>query len=552
MPFLQGIAMKVHVPFLIAILVGAGVLAPRALAQCEVQKLTASDAGEGDWYGYAVALDGTTALVGAYLNDDVQPNSGTAYIYELTASGWVETAKLVAGDPDLGDTFGQAVALSGNTALVTADGDNEAGPGAGAAYIFERTAGVWVQTQKLFASDAGGGAFWGESASMSGDRAIIGNRLADAAYVFERTGGVWLEVAKLTASDGASYDWFGVSVSISEDGETVIVGSYQDDDACVNDSNCNSGSAYIFERTPGGWVETGKLTASDGEANDNFGYSVAISAGTAVVGSPSDNAGGIFSGSAYVFGRSQTGSWGPHETVKIGASDADLIDFFGQAVAISGDSILVGAHNDDTMGSVYLFERDLAGWAEGGKFLAGDRSLSDLFGCPVAICGEAVIIGALGDDDACPLDIGCNSGSAYVFTIRDPLGQNYCGPAVPNSSGDPAEIHACGSASVASNDLLLRAEPVPNQPGIFFYGPQQANVPFGNGTLCIAGQVGRLDVVNATGNVMTFLLDNTSPPSAATQITAGSTWNFQAWFRDPAALGAFFNLSNGLSVVFLP
>ena len=88
--------------------------------------------------------------------------------------------------------------------------------------------------------------------------------------------------------------------------------------------------------------------------------------------------------------------------------------------------------------------------------------------------------------------------------------------------------------------------------GIFLYGPQQASVPFGNGFLCIAGQIGRLDVVNATGNVMTFLVDNTSPPSAATQITAGSTWSFQAWFRDPAAGGAFFDLSDGLSVTFGP
>ena len=124
--------MQIRVPFLLAILVGAGVLAPRALAQCEVQKLTASDAGDGDNFGWAVAIDSTTALVGAHLADDVQPNSGTAYIYELTASGWVETAKLVAGDPDLGDGFGRAVALSGDTALVTASGDSEAGGAAGA------------------------------------------------------------------------------------------------------------------------------------------------------------------------------------------------------------------------------------------------------------------------------------------------------------------------------------------------------------------------------------------------------------------------------------
>ena len=105
---------------------------------------------------------------------------------------------------------------------------------------------------------------------------------------------------------------------------------------------------------------------------------------------------------------------------------------------------------------------------------------------------------------------------------------------------------------MAANDLLLQAEPVPSQPGLFFYGSQQASVPFGNGTLCIAGQIARLNVVNASGNVMTFLLDNTNPPSAATQITPGSTWNFQVLVPGPGGGRASFDLSDGLSVVFLP
>ncbi|TDJ74323.1 MAG: hypothetical protein E2O39_05010 [Planctomycetota bacterium] len=129
--------------------------------------------------------------------------------------------------------------------------------------------------------------------------------------------------------------------------------------------------------------------------------------------------------------------------------------------------------------------------------------------------------------------------------------ESYC-TATPNSTGAPAAIFASGSASVAANDLVLGAGPVPNQPGIFFYGAQQASTSFGNGTPCIAGRVGRLDVVNAVGNVMTVVLDNTSPPSAATQITPGSTWNFQAWFRDPMPGGASFDLSNGLNLVFSP
>ncbi len=188
---------------------------------------------------------------------------------------------------------------------------------------------------------------------------------------------------------------------------------------------------------------------------------------------------------------------------------------------------------------------------------ASNTDAGDRFGS-VAISGNTVVVGAVVEDSNATGVNGNQSdnsaqfaGAAYVFDLDSDLGTAYC-TASPNSSGGAASISASGSASVAANDLLLRAEPVPNQPGIFFYGPGQMSVPFGNGTLCVAGPIARLDVVNATGNVMTFLLDNTSPPSAATQITPGSTWHFQACFRDPAAGGAFFDLSNGLSIFFVP
>ena len=540
---------------LLGALVGLGALAPGALAQCEVQKLTASDADLNDEFGFSVAVDGATALVGARVDDGIELSSGSAYVYDLTASGWMETAKLVAGDPDLGDTFGEAVAISGDTALVTATGDDEAGSAAGAAYIFERTPQGWVQTQKLFASDAGAGVSWGNSADLSGNRAIIGARLADAAYVLERTGGIWLEVAKLTASDGASFDWFGVSVSIS--GDTAIVGAYQDDDACVADPNCNSGSAYIFERTPGGWVETAKLTASDGAAADNFGFSVAISAGRAVVGSPNDGDAGSFSGSAYVFERSPSGSWGPNETQKIIAGDAASLDHDGGAVAISSDVVLVAAHNDDNMGSAYVFQRRPSGWVETGKLTASDRAFADLFGFAVALCEETILVGAWGDDDACPSDPGCNSGSAYVFTIQGPLGQNYCGPAVPNSAGQPAAIHACGSKRVADNDLVLRATHLPPDQFGYFLGSLTRGFipspPGSQGNLCLGGQIGRFaKSIRNSGPSGTFglFVDLTNmPPPLQSSVQPGETWNLQAWFRDKNP-GPTSNFTDGVAITF--
>ncbi|MFT4539363.1 MAG: hypothetical protein ACI841_003018 [Planctomycetota bacterium] len=131
------------------------------------------------------------------------------------------------------------------------------------------------------------------------------------------------------------------------------------------------------------------------------------------------------------------------------------------------------------------------------------------------------------------------------------VGTNFC-VSTPNSSGSGAMISGTGSASVASNDLSLRAEPVPNQPGLFFYGPMQSQLTFGNGFRCIGGTVGRLAVTGAAGGVLSHDLDITDPPSGATTITLGSTWNFQAWFRDPLGGGQSFNLSNGLELNFLP
>jgi len=151
--------------------------------------------------------------------------------------------------------------------------------------------------------------------------------------------------------------------------------------------------------------------------------------------------------------------------------------------------------------------------------------------------------GALSDAEVAFLH---EHGAATVITKS-----NFC-TLNPNSTGQPARIDALGSGSVALNTLRLQASPVPNQNGIFFYGPAVQLAPFGNGFLCIAPPFGRLPIELATNNELVHELDNTQPPNAATQITPGSTWYFQAWFRDPAAGGAAFNLSDGLEALFTP
>jgi hypothetical protein len=146
------------------------------------------------------------------------------------------------------------------------------------------------------------------------------------------------------------------------------------------------------------------------------------------------------------------------------------------------------------------------------------------------------------------------SGEAVVngiqFVQRASVGTSYCS-ATPNSSLSPASIAGHGSASVQANDLTLVATSLPaGQPGLFYYGLLPIQTPFGNGFRCVDVPFGRLPVGTALGGVLVHALDNTTPPTAQTQITPGSTWYFQAWFRDPVAGGAFFDLSDGLQVTF--
>ncbi|MDM8542978.1 choice-of-anchor D domain-containing protein [Desulfococcaceae bacterium HSG9] len=399
-------------------------------------KLTASDAATGDYFGYSVAVSGDTAVVGAYQDDDGGIDSGSAYVFERDNGGadnWGQSAKLTASDAAADDIFGFSVAVSGDTAVVGAQYDDDAGSGSGSAYVFERDNGGadnWGQVAKLTAADAAAGDNFGYSVAVSGDTAVVGanydedgGSASGSAYIFEKgagwTNGSGNQTAKLTASDAAAADWFGHSVAVS--GDTAVVGAIGDSDA-----GSNSGSAYVFERDNGGtdnWGQTAKLTAADAAAGDNFGYSVAVSGDTAVVGAYANDDAGTESGSAYVFEKGAGWTNGSvNQTAKLTASDAALGDWFGISVAVSGDTAVVGAYYDDdggtNSGSAYIFEKG-AGWTNGSgnqtaKLTASDAAADDIFGFSVAVSGDTAVVGANYDDDG-----GSTSGSAYVFGLAE-------------------------------------------------------------------------------------------------------------------------------------
>lgn len=309
-------------------------------------KLTASDAAEDDHFGWSVAISGNTAIVGGYRDDGVGTDSGAAYLFDATTGN--QLFKLTATDIAPGDRFGYSVGISGNTAIVGSIGDDDAGGSSGSAYLFDVSTGT--QIGKLTASDAAGGDFFGRSVGISGNVAIVGAEGNDdaggssgSAYLFDVSTGN--QLFKLTANDAAANDLFGASVGIS--GNKAIVGAQWNDDG-GNDS----GSAYLFDVTTGNQLF--KLTASDAALNDFFGTSVGISGGTAIVGAHGNDDNGIFSGSAYLFDVTNG-----MQISKLTASDAAMGDNFGRAVAIGGSSAIVGAQYDDNVGidsgSAYVF-----------------------------------------------------------------------------------------------------------------------------------------------------------------------------------------------------
>jgi hypothetical protein len=306
--------------------------------------------------------------------------------------------KLTASDGTAGDAFGYSVATSGDIAIIGAGLDDHAGLHSGSAYVFRYDGTEWVKDTKLVASDAEWGSDFGESVAISGDTAVIGARgdsepgeggMTGAAYVFRYDGSAWVET-KLTASDPMKDAVFGYSVAIS--GDTAVVGS--------PGSVGNTGAAYVFRYDGSAWVET-KLTPSDGTAH-RFGESVAISGDTAVIGAYN---------AAYVF-RYNEGTW--IET-KLTASDGPG-GGFGYSVAISGDKVVIGSAWDDDLGdssgSAYVFRFDGSAWIEVAKLAASDGETYDSFGYSVTISGDTVIVGAAWDDASDE-----DSGSAYVYEL---------------------------------------------------------------------------------------------------------------------------------------
>lgn len=326
------------------------------------QKLTASDRRPGNHFGSSVVVSGDVALVGSD-GDNLggEENAGSAHVFERDpqTGAWAETQKLTASDAVRHDEFGSSIAVSGDVALI---GAPLAGPfEGGAAYVFVRDAqtGQWAEVEKLLPSAGTAGHNFGNAVAVSGDIALVGApgdfSLGGSAFVFERdtVAGAWVETQRLNASDGSGSDRFGYALSLSDD--IAAIGAWEDDTA----AGTNAGSAYVFYRNPltGAWVESPKLTSSDAAPNDIFGISISASDSVAVIGASGYPFPSPSPGAAYVFERDTvTGIW--EETQKLIPSDTATDDRFGESVSVSGDIVLVGSSFiDAASGAAYVFER---------------------------------------------------------------------------------------------------------------------------------------------------------------------------------------------------
>ncbi|MEK6676470.1 MAG: FG-GAP repeat protein [Planctomycetota bacterium] len=323
------------------------------------QKLVRTGTLENDFFGYSVSVDGDVSLVGAPYNSSGAIAPGAAYIFRWNGSTWIEEQKLIASDGVNGDLFGHAVSLSGNIAMVGARGDDDSGGGSGSVYAFHWNGTSWIQRQKLLASDGANGDAFGEYVALSGGVVVVGAKGDDdngpnsgSAYIFRWNGFSWFEEQKLLPSDGTQNDLFGERVAVF--GNTALVGADDNDD-----NGGGSGSAYVFRWNGASWYEEQKLLPSDGSAGDGFGRGLGVSGNVIVVGAYGDDIPNVgdLTGSAYMF------EWDGSEWLeqyKLRASDAYPGDEFGFAVAVSYGTAVVGAFSDDdngvSSGSAYVFD----------------------------------------------------------------------------------------------------------------------------------------------------------------------------------------------------
>ncbi len=583
--------------------------------------LKASNTGAADGFGTSVSISGDTVVVAAPWEDSAATgangnqadnsasDSGAVYVFVRSGTTWSQQAYLKASNTGATDRFGYSVAIADNTIVVGAYDEDSAATGvngnqsdnsavmSGAAYVFVRSGSTWSQQAYLKASNTGAGDSFGWSVSVSDNTAVVGAYYEDSAatgvngnqadnsvqdagavYVFTRSGTTWSQQAYLKASNTEKADWFGCSVDVS--GNTVVVGAYSEDSAAtgVNGNQADNsaawaGAAYVFTRGGTAWSQQAYLKASNTGGGDEFGWAVAISGETVVVssygedsaatgvnGNQADNSAST-AGAAYVFTRSGT-AWSQQAYLK--ASNTETGDCFGNAVSIYGDTIAVGAFNEDSAatgvngnqadnnasaaGAAYVFTRSGTTWSQQAYLKASNTEASDSFGFSVAVSGSTVVAGARYEDSAAT---GVNgnqadnsagtAGAAYVFDLcSTTAAATSYGSGKPGSWGVPVLSSTKLPKIGTTSDLTISNGLAGAAPVLLLAGFAPAALPFDEGTLLVTPAfIVALPPLGAGGSL--------ALPVPITAWACGLHVYFQAMFFDPGAAGYYQSAqTNGL------
>jgi len=412
-----------------------GLATPAVADWPQRQKITATPRGVGAQFGNAVAVNGTTMVVGARNDSTKAAQAGAAIVYVLSGTTWKQQAKLLANDGALGDKFGYSVAVGEDTIVIGAYNDDGPFADTGSAYVFVRSGTTWTQQQKLTAGDGTASDEFGNAVGIDGEVIAVGAHFADlpgnaaagAVYLFQRSGTAWTPTQKLIPIPGpfpvpagfvqkpfVNYspilgDHFGESIAMN--GDKMAVGASTSDLPATS-----AGAVYVFAGG-GTYALQQKLVIPDGTNGDIFGCSVALDGTTLVGGAREDTPtiGKPAFGAAYVF-EFAGAKW--TQQAKLTASDGASVDRFGWSVAVAEDVIAVGAREDDTAvgpdaGSAYVFVRSGTAWTQQQKLAPTDTFNGDRFGASMAFSDKYLIVGAAEKNLTGPN----GQGAAYTFVV---------------------------------------------------------------------------------------------------------------------------------------
>ncbi|MCB1209737.1 MAG: hypothetical protein KDK97_10440, partial [Verrucomicrobiales bacterium] len=382
--------------------------------EAELQPGTSGSGSQGDQCGFSLALDGDTAVIGAPFDDTLAGNdAGRAFVFFRGVAGWESQGALEASPGNANGQFGYSVDVAGDAAIVGAYADSSF---TGTAHVFRRTAGTWTHEAQLSPSTLSANDRAGTAVAISGDTALIGSPRDGAPIatnrgsvaVFTRSANIWSQQAILIANDGAVSDFFGLSVAL--EGDTAAIGALGDDTATGN----NAGSVYVFDRSGSTWSQTTRLDAGLATAGENFGQAVSLSGDTLVASaSRATTTGGTLAGRVSIYFRT-AGTWALQQTVEAG--DTAASDQFGYSLAVDGDSLIVGApYRDDVAtsdsGAAYTFTRSGSVWTQEQKLTAPVPQAISRFGWSVALSADRSLIGSPAEDTIAGID----AGNSYVF-----------------------------------------------------------------------------------------------------------------------------------------